>query len=76
MGCKNLEYFEFFNFSKSTLKIIIIYSILEHHLKKNKNGDLNSSKHSKFLHSIRFSYKKFNEDDKLKFGDDLIYFLS
>jgi hypothetical protein len=28
------------------------------------------------LYPIRFSYKKFNEDDKLKFGDNLNYFLS
>jgi hypothetical protein len=28
------------------------------------------------LHPTRFSYKKFNEHDKLKFGDDLIYFFS
>jgi hypothetical protein len=51
-------------------KIIIIYSILEHHLKKIKNGDLKSAKHSKFLHHTRFSYKEFNEHDKLKFGND------
>jgi hypothetical protein len=25
---------------------------------------------------MRFSYKEFNENDKLKFEDDLIYFLS
>jgi hypothetical protein len=43
---------------------------------KIKNGDLKNSKHSKFLHSIIFSYKEFNEHDKLKFEDDLIYFLS
>jgi hypothetical protein len=41
---------------------------------KIKNGDLESSKHFKFLHLTRFSYKKFNERDKLKFGDDLMYF--
>jgi hypothetical protein len=42
---------------------------------KIKNHDLKSSKRFKFLHPMRFSYKKFNENDKLKFGDDLIYFL-
>jgi hypothetical protein len=31
---------------------------------KIKNGDLKSSK---FLHPTRFSYKEFNEYDKLKF---------
>jgi hypothetical protein len=40
---------------------------------KNKNGDLKISKRSKFLHPMRFSYKEFNEHDKLKFKDDLIY---
>jgi hypothetical protein len=25
---------------------------------------------------MRFSYKEFKENDKLKFGNDLIYFLS
>jgi hypothetical protein len=40
---------------------------------KIKNGDLKSSK---FLHPTRFSYKIFNKHDKLKFRDDLIYFLS
>jgi hypothetical protein len=28
------------------------------------------------LQPIRFSYKEFNEDDKLKFRDDLMYFLN
>jgi hypothetical protein len=51
-----------FNLSTSFLKI--------------KNHDLKNSKRFKFLHPIRFSYKEFNEHDKLKFGDDLIYFLS
>jgi hypothetical protein len=48
-----------FNHSTSFLKI--------------KNSDLKNSKCSKFLHTTRFSYTKFNEHDKLKFGDDLIY---
>jgi hypothetical protein len=43
---------------------------------ENKNGDLKISKHFKFLHPTRFSYKKFNEHDKLKFMNDLIYFLN
>jgi hypothetical protein len=51
-----------FNLSISFLKI--------------KNGDLKSSKRSKVLHPKKFLYKEFNEYDKLKFGDDLIYFLS
>jgi hypothetical protein len=37
---------------------------------------LKISKRFKFLHPIRFSYKEFNEHDKLKFRDNLIYFLS
>jgi hypothetical protein len=41
-----------------------------------KKSELKNSKHSKFLHPIRFSYKEFNEYDKLKFEDDLIYFLN
>jgi hypothetical protein len=65
-----------FNFWKSALKIIIIYSILEYHFKKLKKNDLKNSKYSKFLYPTRFSYKNFNEDDKLKFGHDLIYFLN
>jgi hypothetical protein len=28
------------------------------------------------LHPTEFSYKEFNENDKLKFGYDLMYFLS
>jgi hypothetical protein len=40
-----------FNLSTSFLKI--------------KNGDLKISKRSKFLHPTRFSYKEFNEHDKL-----------
>jgi hypothetical protein len=39
-------------------------------------ADLKSSKRSKFLHPMKFSYKEFNENDKLKFEDNLIYFLS
>jgi sulfur relay (sulfurtransferase) DsrC/TusE family protein len=35
-----------------------------------------SSKHFKILHHIRFSYKEFNEHDKLKFENDLVYFLN
>jgi hypothetical protein len=61
---------------RSMLALLYIYSILEHYFKKINNSDLKISKHSKFLHPIRFSYKEFNENDKLKFGDDLIYFLS
>jgi hypothetical protein len=31
-------------------------------------------KHLKFLYPIRFQYEKFNESDKSKFEDHLIYF--
>jgi hypothetical protein len=41
-----------------------------------KNGELKNSKNSKILHLTRFSYKEFNEHDKLKFEDYLIYFFS
>jgi hypothetical protein len=61
----------FFNFWKSALKIFNWTLFL-----KIKNGDLEISKHSKFFHPIRFSYKEFNKHDKLKFGDDFMYFLS
>jgi hypothetical protein len=43
---------------------------------KIKNDDFKRLKHSKFLHLTRFSYKEYNEYDKLKSGNDLIYFLS
>jgi hypothetical protein len=43
---------------------------------KIKNDALKNSKYSKFLYLTRFLYKKINEYDKLKFEDDLIYFLS
>jgi hypothetical protein len=52
---------------------------------KIKNNDIENSKYSnfffdrkypKFLHPIRFLYEEFNEHDKLKFEDNLIYFLS
>jgi hypothetical protein len=49
-----------------------MYSILEYHFKKVKNNDLKHSKQSKFLHPLRFSYKEFSENDKLKFGDNLM----
>jgi hypothetical protein len=65
-------------------KILSVLSFLNHHFfifkndvqTKIKNYDIKSSKHFKFLHPTRFSYKEFNEHDKLKFGDELIYFLS
>jgi hypothetical protein len=41
-----------------------------------KNYDLKNSKYFKFLHPTRFSYKEYNEHDKLKIEDDLIYLLS
>jgi hypothetical protein len=80
VGCKNLEYFELFNlwfliFKMSSKNNNNIFNLSTLFLKI-KNGDLKNSKHSKFLHPTRFSYKGFNEHDKLKFGDDLIYFLS
>jgi hypothetical protein len=40
------------------------------------NDDLENSKYLKFLHPIRFSYKEFNEHDKSKFKNNLIYFVS
>jgi hypothetical protein len=61
---------------KISFKKIIKYLIFENHFKKIKNDDLKNSKHSKYLYPIRFSYKKINEDDKLKFEHYLMYFLS
>jgi hypothetical protein len=46
-----------------------------HYFQKLKS-DLENSKHPNFLHPIRFQYEKFNESDKSKLGDNLIYFLS
>jgi hypothetical protein len=43
---------------------------------KIKKSDLKNSKHFKFLYPIRFQYKEFNEIEKLKFENHLIYFLS
>jgi hypothetical protein len=43
---------------------------------KIEKSDLESSKHSKILYPTRFQYEKFNESEKSKFRDDLIYFLS
>jgi hypothetical protein len=73
---KNLKYSELFKspfliFKNDiqTLNILLLFFEL---IFKIKNGDLKSSKHSKFLHPIS-SYKEFNEYDKLEFRDDLIY---
>jgi hypothetical protein len=35
--------------------------------------DIENLKHLKFLNPIRFQYEEFNESDKSKFGDYLIY---
>jgi hypothetical protein len=80
MGYKNLRRFEF-----SKLHFLIfenqpknnnnIFNICILFLKI-KKSDLENSKHSKFLYPIRFQYEKFNENDKSKFGNHLIYFLS
>jgi hypothetical protein len=43
---------------------------------KIKKSDLENSKHPQFLYPIRFQYEKFNESDKSKFENHLIYFLS
>jgi hypothetical protein len=45
-----------------------------HYFKKIKNDELENLKHLKVLHPTRFSYEEFNEHDKTKFGDNLIYF--
>jgi hypothetical protein len=71
-----LECFELFKlpfliFKNDAQRLNILLLFLELILKI-KNYDLQSSKYSKFLHPTRFSYKKFNEHDKLKFGEDLM----
>jgi hypothetical protein len=43
---------------------------------KIKNNNLNFLKHSKFLYLIRFSYEEFNEYNKLKFKNNLVYLFS
>jgi hypothetical protein len=43
---------------------------------KIKNSELEKLKHPKFLYSIRFSYDKFNEHDKIKFKNNLLYLVS
>jgi UDP-glucose 6-dehydrogenase len=58
--------------SQNNNKIFNVWTLFS----KIKTDDLKNSKHFNFLHSTRFSYKEINEHDKLKFKDDLIYFLS
>jgi hypothetical protein len=67
-------YVTVFNFSKISSKnnsniFNVCISLL-----KIKNDDLENSKHLKFWHSTRLSHEEFNEHDKSKFGDDIIYF--
>jgi hypothetical protein len=40
---------------------------------KIKKSDLENSKHLKFWYHTRFQYEKFNESEKSKIGDHLIY---
>jgi hypothetical protein len=56
------------------LTFIII--IFRRHFSKIKNSDLENSKHIKFCISQSFNIIFFNEDDKSKFEDQLMYFLS
>jgi hypothetical protein len=58
--------------SKNNNKIFNICTLFS----KIENSDLENSKHPKILYPARFQYEKFNESEKSKFGDDLIYFLS
>jgi hypothetical protein len=58
--------------SKNNIKIFNVCTLFS----KIENDELETSKISKFLHLKRFLYEKFNEHDKSKFKDDLIYFLS
>jgi hypothetical protein len=64
------------NFKNDVQTLNILLLFLELIFKKNKNYDLKSSKHSKYLYPTRFSYKKFNDHNKLNFEIDLMYFFS
>jgi hypothetical protein len=79
MRYKNLRCFEFsksFFFlkigSKNNNKIFNVCTLFS----KFEKSDLKNSKHHKILYPRRFQYENFNESEKLKFGDDFIYFLS
>jgi hypothetical protein len=80
MGYKNSGCFKFLSQFFQNLKInsknnnkifniCILFSKIE-------KSDLEKSKHPKFLYSIRFIYEEFNESDKSKFKNYLLYFLS
>jgi hypothetical protein len=56
-----------------TLNFLLLFLEL---ISKIKKSDLENSKHPKFLYPKRFQYEEFNESEKLKFEDHLIYFLS
>jgi hypothetical protein len=43
---------------------------------KFEKSDLKNSKYLKFWYPIRFQYEEFNEIEKSKFGNHLLYFLS
>jgi hypothetical protein len=61
---------------KSDAQISIFYYYFRIDFSKIKNDKLENSKYFKFLYPIKFSYEKFNEYDRLKFKNDLIYFFS
>jgi hypothetical protein len=72
-----LGYFKFskllFSIFKNDIEYFVI--IFRADFSKIENKDLENSKQLKFLYPTRFSYEKFNEHNKLKFGDDLMYLL-
>jgi hypothetical protein len=79
MRYKNLECFEFFKslfliFENDAQTLNILLLFLELNFQKIKNHDLENSKDPEILNAIRFLYKKFNEHDKSKFKNNLIYF--
>jgi hypothetical protein len=56
------------------MKILTKYSMFVCHFQKIENNTLEDLEYPNFLEPIRFSYEKFNERDKIKFRDDLLYF--
>jgi hypothetical protein len=58
--------------SKNNNKIFNVCTLFS----KIEMSELENSKYPKVLYPIIFQYENFNESEKSKFGDDLIYFLS
>jgi hypothetical protein len=65
--------FQFLKINSKNNNKIFNVCILFSKIKKN---DLENSKHLKFLYPVRFQYEEFNEIDKSKFKNYLLYFLS